>query len=126
MNRELPQMGAAVDSKREIRFPPRPYKGPAGVVAGSLITVAGILLIAFPISAIFIHPGGGEDMPGPVYLEQVTRESSRVYGVLGLLLGSCLIWLARWPRWGKRNAAIEDYVWGLSQELARRFGCKSW
>jgi hypothetical protein len=102
----------------------KPIKGLAGIIAGSLLIVAGGLMIAFPTTAIFLHPGGSEDLPGPVFLERVTRESSRIYGVLGLLIGTGLIWFSRWPRWSARRAAIEDYVWSLSQELSRRFGTK--
>jgi hypothetical protein len=56
----------------------------------------------------------------------MSRERSRVYGVLGVVLGAGLIWLARWPRWGARRSAIEDYVWSLSQELMRRFGRRNY
>jgi len=122
MKRGITQKCAVVSSDQEVRFLPKPCKGLAGVLVGSLITIAGVLLITFPISAIFVHPAYGDDDSGPVYLERVTRESSRVYGVVALILGPCLIWFARWPRWGRRNAAIEDYIWGLSQELDRRFG----
>jgi hypothetical protein len=123
MNRSV--MSAKVESEQKVRFAPKPYKGIAGVVIGSLITIAGVWLIAFPISAVFFHPSGGEDIPGPGFVERVTPESSQVYGAVALILGSCLIWFSRWPRWGKRNAAIEDYVWGLSQELERRFGMRN-
>jgi hypothetical protein len=118
-------MSATTESDQIVRFAPKPYKGLAGIVIGSLITLAGLWLTAFPISTVFFHPSGGEDIPGPGFLERVTPESSRVYGAAALIFGSCLIWFSRWPRWGKRNAAIEDYVWGLSQELDRRFGLRN-
>ncbi len=123
MNHGLRRPRTAPDSAEKVCVSPKTYKGIGGVLVGSLLTLAGILLIVFPISATFLHPFyEGEE---PVFLERVTRESSRVYGVIALVVGPGLIWIARWPRWGKRNAAIEDYVWGLSQELARRFGVKN-
>lgn len=119
------QKTAAVEPDQIVRFAPKPCKGLGGVVVGSLITIAGVWLIAFPITTAFFHPSGGEDIPGPGFLERVTPETSRVYGAVALIFGPCLIWFSRWPRWGKRNAAIEDYVWGLSQELSDRFGLKT-
>lgn len=125
MNQRAAQKTATVESDQLVRFEPKPYKGLGGVVVGSLITIAGVWLIAFPITAAFFHPSGGEDIPGPGFLERVTPETSRAYGAAALIFGACLIWFSRWPRWGKRNAAIEDYVWGLSQELSHRYGLKN-
>jgi uncharacterized protein DUF6559 len=102
-------------------------KGIGGVIAGVLLMAAGGLLVAFPTTAIFLHPAYGEDeRQQPVYLERVTPVSSRIYGGIGLFLGAGLIWLSGWSRWSPRSAAIEDYVWGLSQELSRRFGLKAY
>jgi hypothetical protein len=100
------------------------YKGIGGVIAGVFLIVAGGLLIAFSRTAIFLPFGGGEDINGTVSLIKGTKESSRIYGVVGMILGAALIWIARWPRWSAQRAAIEDYVWSLSQELSRRFGTK--
>jgi hypothetical protein len=99
------------------------YKGIGGIIAGALLIVAGGLLIAFPKTGLFIHPAYVE---GGYFFEWVSRPGSRVYGFLGVLLGAGLIWLARWPRWGARRSAIEDYVWSLSQELSRHFGTKKY
>jgi hypothetical protein len=101
------------------------YKGIGGVIGGAILIAAGGLLLAFPTTAIFLHPAYGEDdKQSPIYLERVTKESSRIYGAIGLVLGVGLIWLSGWSRWSPRRAAIEDYVWSLSQELSRRFGLK--
>ena len=98
------------------------YKAIGGIISGALLMAAGSLLIIFPTTATFLHPAyEGE---APVYIERVTKESSRIYGTIGLLLGAGLIWVSRWSRWSPRRAAIEDYVWSLSQELSKRFGLK--
>jgi hypothetical protein len=99
----------------------RTYKGIGGVIAGMLLTVAGCFLIAFPKDAAFFHPSEGWG-----FVERVSRQGSRVYGLIAVLLGAGVIWLARWPRWGARRSAIEDYVWSLSQELSRHFGTKKY
>src|SRR5512142_745509 len=94
-------------------------KGIAGTIFGVILIVVGGVLIAFPTPGIFAHPADGG-----AFLESVTRGGTRVYGLLAVLFGGGLIWLARWPRWGARRSAIEDYVWSLSQELSRHFGAK--
>lgn len=95
------------------------YQGIGGVIVGIGLVVVGGLLIAFPIDAAFFHPSEGWG-----FVERVDRQGSRVYGLLAVVFGAGVVWLSRWPRWGARRSAIDDYVWGLSQELCRRFGTK--
>jgi hypothetical protein len=102
----------------------KPYKGLAGIIVGSLLIVAGALMIAFPKTAIFLPFANSEDFTEPVSLLRLTQENTRIYGFLGLILGATFIWVARWPRWTARRAAIEGYVWLLSQELSKRLGTK--
>ncbi len=56
-----------------------------------------------------------------VTVERVTPRGMQVYGILSILFGAALIWYASSPA-RRKAAAIESYVWGLSQELDRRFG----
>ncbi len=104
-------------------MPIRTNKGIVGVIAGVLLLVAGVFLIALPAAGWILH----QDVEsGRYFPEWVGKERCRVYGVIGVVLGAGLIWVARWPRWGARRAAIDDYVWGLSQELSRHFGKKKY
>ena len=89
------------------------------MIAGIVLVVVGSLLIAFPIDATFFHPSEGWG-----FVERVDRQGSRGYGLIAMLLGVGVVWLSRWPRWGARRSAIDDYVWDLSQELCRHFGTK--
>jgi hypothetical protein len=98
----------------------RTYKGIGGVIAGISLALAGGFLIAFPWDGTFFHPDEGRG-----FVEHVSRTGSRVYASFAVLLGAGVIWLSRWPRWGARRSAIDDYVWGLSQELSRHFGTKT-
>jgi hypothetical protein len=102
-------------------MPIKANKGIGGLIAGALLIVAGGLLIALPRTGVFLQPADGR-----ASLEWMSRWESRVYGLVGVLLGAGLIWLARWPRWGARRSAIEDYVWSLSQELSRHFGTRKY
>lgn len=95
----------------------RTHKGLIGIVLGALVLVGGAMLISFPQSMVLFHPSEGFG-----FLERVTKSESRAYGFLAVIFGGGLLWLARWPRWGRRSSAIDDYVWGLSQELSRRLG----
>ncbi len=104
-------------------MPTKVYKEVAGLIVGAVLILGGGLLVGFPRSGLFLHPA---DVQGGYFLDWVSRPASRVYGLVAMLLGVGLVWLARWPRWGARNAAIEDYVWILSQELSRHFGKKKY
>lgn len=106
---------------RRAGMPIRTHKGIGGVIAGSLLLLAGGFLIVFPKDVAFFHPS--EEWG---FVERVSRQGSQVYGLIAVLLGAGVIWLARFPRWGARNSAIEDYVWSLSQELFRHFGTKKY
>src|SRR5690349_5888971 len=94
-------------------------KGVMGIIVGGLFIVAGGFLIALPPAGPVPHHDAEF---GRYYWEWTNKEGTRVYGFLAVLLGVGVIWLARWPRWGARRSAIDDYVWVLSQELSRRFG----
>src|ERR1035438_7955644 len=74
------------------------------------------------------HHGAHRDAErlGRVEVAPVLQEACRIYGLLALTFGIGLVWLARWPGWGARRRAIEDYVWNLSQELSRHFGSRKY
>lgn len=99
----------------------RTNKGIPGIIVGVVFIVAGSFFIALPTAGLILHHDAES---GRYFPEWVSKEGSRVCGFLGVVLGAGLIWLARWPRWGARRSAIEDYVWSLSQELARHFGTR--
>src|ERR1017187_10284733 len=99
----------------------RTNKGVAGIIVGVLIIIAGGYFIVFPKAGFFFQL---DEESGQKSLLRMSQEASRIYGALGVVLGLGLIWLARWPRWGGQRAAIEDYYWGLSQELSQHFGLK--
>lgn len=105
-------------------MPTRTNKGTAAIILGVFFIGVGSSLIAFPKAEVVLHPGG--ESAGGYFLERVSKAGSRVYGSLAVVLGSGLIWFGRWPRWGARRTAIEDYVWSLSQELSRHFGPKKY
>jgi hypothetical protein len=101
----------------------RTNKGTVAIILGVLFIVAGSFLIAFPKAGVVLH----QDVEsGRYFPEQVSKTGSRVYGCVSVILGSGLIWFGRWPRWGARRTAIEDFVWSLSQELSRHFGPKKY
>lgn len=95
--------------------------GIAGVLIGVLFIVAGGYFIAFP-GALAVPQADFES--GWIVLLKVSKEGCRIYGLLAVIFGIGLIWLARWPRWGARRRAIDDYVWGLSQKLSERLGSR--
>ena len=95
------------------------YKGIGGLVGGAVLVMVGGFLLAFPIDASFFHPS-----EEGVFVDRVSRQGGRIYGLIAVVLGAGVAWLSRRPRWGARGSAIDDYVWGLSQELFRRFGGK--
>ena len=101
----------------------KPNKGVAMMIVGGIFIAAGSFLVVLPTAGVTLHHDAES---GRYFPEWVTKEGSRVYGAAGVVLGAGLVWLARWPRWGKRRTAIEDYVWSLSQELSRRFGTKTY
>ena len=92
----------------------RNTKGSIGIVMGSCFVAGGLYLV------LHFDEYAGE------YLPDWTPRGSRIYGLLAILLGVGLICFARWPRFGARRSAVEDYVWRLSQELYRRFGAKKY
>jgi len=101
----------------------RTNNGTVGIIVGIFLIVAGGILIAFPMAGLVLHQDAES---GRYFPEWVSKEGSQVCGVVAVVLGTSLIWLARWPRWGARRTAIDDYVWGLSQELSRHFGTKKY
>ena len=101
----------------------RSNQGIAGIIAGVLLIVAGGFFIALPTAGLILHHDAES---GRYFPEWMSKEGSRVYGIVGVVLGAGLIWLARWPRWGARRSAIDDYIWSLSQELSRHFGTKKY
>jgi|SRR6266571_1987996 len=98
-------------------------KGIAGIILGILFIVAGGFFIALPTAGLVLHHDAES---GRYFPEWMSKGGSRIYGFVGVVLGTGLIWLARWPRWGAQRSAIEDYVWSLSQELSRHFGTKKY
>ncbi|HVM48842.1 MAG TPA: DUF6559 family protein [Candidatus Acidoferrum sp.] len=101
----------------------RRNKGIAGVIGGVLLIVAGSFFIAFPTAGLILHHDAES---GRYFPEWMSKEGSRAYGIVGVVLGVGVVWLARWPRWGARRSAIDDYVWNLSQELSRHLGNKKY
>src|SRR6266536_4845379 len=97
--------------------------GTVTIIVGVIFVALGIFLIVAPTAGVVLHPDGAG---WEVFSEWVSNGRSRVYGALAVLVGAVLIWLARWPRWGARRTAIEDYFWNLSQELSRHFGAKKY
>lgn len=93
--------------------------GIAGVLIGVLFIVAGGYFMAFP-GALVVPQADFEG--GRTVLMRVSKEGCRLYGLFAVVFGTGLIWLARWPRWGARRRAIDDYVWGLSQKLSEWLG----
>ncbi len=104
-------------------MPIKRHKGIGGIIAGALLIGAGGYFIAFPTSGIILHHDAES---GGYFPEWVSRNTSQVYGFFGVVFGAGVIWFARWPRWGARRTAIDEYVWSLSQELSRHFGTKKY
>lgn len=104
-------------------MPVKANQGIAAMIIGVIFLVAGGFLIALPTAGLILHHDAES---GNYFPQWMSKERSPVYGAVAILLGAGLIWLARWPRWGKRRTAIEDYVWSLSQDLSRRFGTKKY
>lgn len=104
-------------------MPKKSNKGTAGIIVGVLFIVAGGFFIALPTEGLILHH---DAEIGRYFPEWVSKERSRIYGILGVVLGVGVIWLARWPRWGARRSAIDDYIWSLSQELSQHFGTKQY
>ena len=94
----------------------------AAILLGGTLALGGVVDLVFPTHMVVFH----HDVESShVYVERVTPEGMRLYGVLGIVLGVGLIWYALSPaRW--KAAAIESYVWGLSQDLKRRFGVRQY
>jgi hypothetical protein len=94
----------------------------AAVVLGIFLMAAGAFSIILPGELVVFHQadeGGG-------YIEHVSKSGSRMYGVIAVIIGSALVWLANRPAKGRKGRAIERYVWQLPQELSRRFGAKKY
>lgn len=100
----------------------RSKTGLAVTVLGLLFVAVGAYQIILPIPGLVLHY---DEYSGGYLPEWVSRDGSRVYGCLELVLGTCLLWLSRCPRFGAERSAIEDYVWRLSQELWRHFGTRT-
>jgi len=63
-----------------------------GLVLGIVFLVFGIIAIIWPQTGLVFHPANDAiGMPAPSEPETVTTKSSRVYGVLAILLGSGMI-----------------------------------
>jgi hypothetical protein len=90
----------------------------AVIILGATLVLGGILNLVFPTNMVVFHH---DTETGRADVERVTPQGMRVYGVLGTVLGVALIWYAANPT-RRKAAAIESYVWELSQELNRRFG----
>src|SRR5205823_11238114 len=101
----------------------RTSKEMGAILLGILFIGLGGLLVVFPSAHIVPHH---DAETGKYYLEQVSQRASRAYGVIAVIIGAGIVWLARWPIRGAKGTAIERYVWGLSQELRRRFGLKKY
>jgi hypothetical protein len=99
----------------------KPNKGIAMMIVGVSFIAAGSFFMLHPAAGFILHH---DAETGRYFPEWVSKGGSRVYAVVAVILGAGLIWLARWPRWGARRSAIEDYVWSLSQELSRHFAAK--
>ncbi len=90
----------------------------AAILLGATLAAGGILGLLFPTDMVVFHH---DPETSRVDVERVTPQGMRVYGILGAMLGAALIWYAASPM-RRKAAAIESYVWDLSQELRRRFG----
>ncbi len=101
----------------------RANKGIAGVILGALLIVGACFLFLLPGAGQILHHDAES---GQYFPEWVGKERCRIYGIIGVVLGAVLIWFARWPRWGARRTAIDDYVWSLSQDLSRHFGTRKY
>jgi hypothetical protein len=103
-------------------MPARTNRGVATTILGVIFIAGGVFLISHPTAGLVLH----QDAESGSYSgEWVSTEGSRAYGAVAVLLGAGLVWVGRWPRWGKRRTAIDDYVWSLSQELSQRLGMKN-
>src|SRR5512133_3613208 len=89
-----------------------------GLILGIVLLVGGAVCLVYPTGGVIFHQ---EYDPNVSHPEYVTASQMRVYGGGGVALGVCLVWFSGGP-WGRRRAAVEDYVWRLSQDLNRRFG----
>src|SRR5690348_12934635 len=105
------------------------HKEITGIVLGVFFIAAGILLAASPKAGFVPREDLNESGWFSLYQEGagdwMSKSECRVYGIIGIIFGAGFVWVARWHRWGSRHAAIDDYVWGLSQDLAWNFGNKS-
>lgn len=95
----------------------------AGILLGAVLIAAGILFVVHPKAALVFHQdafsGDGN------FVERISERENRVYGIFEIVVGAGLIWVCRWPKWGARRSAVDDYVWRLSQKLAANLGTKA-
>jgi hypothetical protein len=96
----------------------------AGILLGVLFIAAGILFIFHPQAALVFHQDQGDGLGN--FVERVSKRQNRICGFLDIVLGAGLICACRWPKFGGRRSAIDDYVWKLSQKLAWNFGTKTY
>ncbi|HXS69172.1 MAG TPA: DUF6559 family protein [Candidatus Polarisedimenticolia bacterium] len=89
-----------------------------GVILGVLLIIAGVLFVAFPKAAAIPH----QDSEDGNFISRISKQDCQTYGIVEIILGAGFIWAFRWPGWGARRSAIDDYFWNLSRELARHFG----
>lgn len=92
------------------------------IIFGVFLMGIGTFLIAFPREMTVFHHAD----EGAPYVEPVSRAGSRVYGVLGVVLGIALVAAACRPGKGVKGRTIERFVWRLPQALVRRFGSKKY
>lgn len=90
----------------------------AAIILGAVLVLGGTLGALFPKNMVIFH---NDTETARVDVEQVSRQGMRAYGILSSLAGVLLIGYAISPA-RRKAAAIESYVWHLSQELRRRFG----
>lgn len=93
-----------------------------GLILGIVLLIGGAVCIVYPTGGVIFRQ---EYDPNVSHPEHVTPAETRVYGGAAVALGVCLVWFSGRP-WGRRRAALEEYVWRLSQELSRRFGASKY
>jgi hypothetical protein len=94
----------------------------AAILLGATLAVGGAVGLLFPTGLLVFHH---DTETTRVEVERVTPQGTRVYGILSIMFGVSLIWYAASPT-RRKAAAIESYVWELSQELNRRFGVRQY
>ncbi len=93
-----------------------------GLILGAVLLAGGAACTVYPTDGVIFHQ---EYEPNVSHPEYVTAPQMRAYGGAAVALGACLVWFSGRP-WGRKRAAVEDYVWRLSQDLSRRFGARKY